>query len=137
MVDLVAVGALWGVGALLLAGRAFGDAIWSGVLAAPAISVVVGVPLQGAFEGSSRAWRRLIALCTLYAGGTLFGLVIGLGAWLGVSPGNRRFPSALLEPILGVWWGLTLTGFFLALWPLAYLTHRWLEWRGAHWREAN
>lgn len=127
--DLVAVGAVWGVVAYLLAGRAFGTAIWPGVLAAPAIGVVVGDRLQSLFERSERGRRRLVALVSLYGGATVFGLVIGLGRWLGVSPGNRQFPAALVEPLLSVWWGVTLTGFFLVLWPLAYLTHWWLEWR--------
>ena len=130
-IDLVAVGSLWGVSAYLLGGRAFGSAIWPGVLAAPAIALVVGLSLQRAFERGSPTRRKLTALCSLYFGGTLFGLVIGLGSWLGVSPGSRQLPSALLEPVLGVWWGLTLTGFVLALWPLAYVTHWWLEWRRA------
>lgn len=129
--DLVIAGAIWGVVAYLLAGRAFGVAIWPGVLAAPAIGLVVGSPLQRAFERARAGRRRVLALLTLYSGATLFGLVIGLGTWMGVSPGTRRFPSVLVEPIIGVWWGLTLTGFLLALWPLAYLTHWWLEWRAA------
>ncbi len=121
---------MWGVVALLLARRAFGEAIWLGVLSAPVIALAIGGPMQRVFERASRRPRTFVALGTLYAGGTLFGLVIGIGTWLGVSPGSRRMPYALLEPILGVWWGLSLTGFFLALWPIAYLTHRWLEWRG-------
>ncbi len=127
--DLVAAGAAWGGVAYLLAGRAFGRSIWPGVLAAPAIGLVVGAVLQGAFESAARGGRRFIALLSLYGGATLFALAIGLGAMLGVSPGTRQFPAALLEPVIGVWWGLTLTGFVIALWPMAYLTHWWLEWR--------
>ena len=129
-VDLVLAGALWGAAGYLLAGRAFGAAIWPGVLAAPVIGVVVGVPLQRAFERASASRRRMTALLTLYSSATLFGLAIGVGALLGLSPGSRSFPAALVQPIVSVWWGVTFTGFFLALWPLAYLTHWWLEWRG-------
>lgn len=128
--DLLVVGAAWGVVAYLLAGRSFGRAIWPGVLAAPAIGLAVGSVLQGAFERAERG-RRRIPLLSLYSGATLFALVIGLGSWLGVSPGSRRFPAVLVEPVLGVWWGLTLTGFVIALWPMAYLTHWLLEWREA------
>jgi hypothetical protein len=34
----------------------------------------------------------------------------------------------VLHAVVGTWWGVTLTGFFLALWPLAYLTHTILKW---------
>lgn len=131
VLDLIVAGAVWGGVAYLLAGRAFGRSIWPGVLAAPAIGLVVGAVLQGAFERAARGGRRLISLLSLYGGATLFAVAIGLGSMLGVSPGNRRFPAALLEPVIGVWWGLTLTGFVLALWPVAYLTHWLLEWRAA------
>ncbi|HQR18518.1 MAG TPA: hypothetical protein PK948_09105 [Gemmatimonadales bacterium] len=34
----------------------------------------------------------------------------------------------MLQAVAGTWWGITLTGFLLFLWPLAYLTHLVLEW---------
>jgi hypothetical protein len=126
---LIFVGCVWGVLALLLGGRAFGDAIWIGILGAPLVALVVGALLQPRFEGAGRGARRLIALVSLYGGGTLFAVMIGLGGMLGLASGNRRFPAAIVEPVLGTWWGMTLTGFVLVLWPLAYATHWWLEWR--------
>ncbi len=128
--DLLVVGALWGVAAYLLGRRAFGPAIWAGVLLAPAIGLVVGSLLQAPFERAEGRGRSGWALLSLYLGATLFGLVIGIGTWVGFGTGTRRFPEVMVEPLLGTWWGITLTGFFLVLWPLAYGTHRWLEWRG-------
>ncbi|HRP07903.1 MAG TPA: hypothetical protein PLL69_05385 [Gemmatimonadales bacterium] len=131
MVDSLVAGTFWGLLAFLLGHRAWGPAIWPGVLAAPFLGVAVGALTQARFENSSGVRRALVALVSLYLGGTLFGIVIGIGTWLGISPGARRFPAVLVEPVLGVWWGLTVTGFFLVLWPLAYFTHWWVEWRGS------
>ena len=129
MIDLIGAGCLWGVLALLLGGRAFGDAIWTGVLSAPAIGLATGALLQRRFEEASAWPRRGLALLSLYLGATLFAIMIGVGTMIGIAPGQRHFHSALIEPLLGTWWGITLTGFFLVLWPLAYATHWWLEWR--------
>lgn len=131
VLDLLLTGTVWGVLALLLGHRAWGPAIWPGVMAAPFLGLAVGALTQPRFEQASGARRALVALMSLYVGTTMFGIVIGVGTWLGISPGAHRFPAVLVEPVLGVWWGLTVTGFFIALWPLAYLTHKWLQWRDA------
>jgi hypothetical protein len=127
--DLIWAGIGWGLLALLLGGRAFGHAVWAGVISAPAIAVVIGTTLQHRFEAATSWGRALLAFVSLYLGATLFAMATGIGSLLGLGAGNRRFPTALLEPLLGTWWGITLTGFFLVLWPLAYATHWWLEWR--------
>ncbi|MBK9549505.1 MAG: hypothetical protein IPO52_10490 [Gemmatimonadetes bacterium] len=129
IVDLICVGVLWGLLALLLGHRAYGVGIWTGVVCAPAIGLAIGAMLQQPFEDATTGRRRVIALCSLYLGATLFAVMIGLGTILGPGAGHRHFHSALIEPILGTWWGITFTGFFLVLWPLAYATHWWLEWR--------
>lgn len=98
-------------------------------MAAPVIGLVVGHWLQPVFERVAPARRKFVALASLYLGSTCFGLAIGVGSMLGLTPGTRRFPAALVEPVLASWWGVTLTGFFLMLWPLAYLTHWCIEWR--------
>jgi len=128
--DLLALGALWGLAAYLLGHKAFGAVIWAGVIAAPAIGVVVGSSTQLRFERAVGRWRTVWALVSLYVGATLFAVVIGFGTWAAVSSGFRRLPITLFESLISVWWGVTLTGFWLVLWPLAYVSHRWLEWRG-------
>ncbi len=130
VVDLLLAGTCWGVVAALLGRRAFGTSIMAGVLAAPLIGLGVGATMQPLFERLS-GWRRnLVALGSVYLGATAFGVAIGVAASLGLFGGARRFPEVLMEPVLGVWWGVTLAGSWIVLWPLAYLTHRLLEWRG-------
>jgi hypothetical protein len=120
----------WGALACLLGWRAYGPAIWVGVIASPAVGLTIGRLLQARFESGGPGLRWFISATSLYLGATLFALLIGVGTMLGLAPGNRRFPLALLEPVLGTWWGITLTGFVVGLWPLTYATHWWLEWRG-------
>lgn len=127
--DCVVLGVLWGLLAFLLGRRAFGPAIWPGLFASPLIGLAVGLALQERFESARPGVRRVISLLSLYLGATIFGMVIGLGTWLGLSPGSRRFPAAVVESVLGVWWGVTITGFVLALWPLAHLSHWWIAHR--------
>ena len=129
--DLVIAGAVWGGVAYLLGVRAFGRPIWGGVLAGPAIGIIVGMITQGPFERQSGVRRALLALVSLYLAATLFGLAIGIADWRALTAGTRFPLEALAEEILAVWWGVTLTGFLLFLWPLAYGTHWILEWRGA------
>lgn len=123
----VCAGALWGLVALGLGGRAYGDEIWGGILAAPLIGLAVEYLLHRRFE-AALGWRRwLLALASLYLGATLFALAAGLtdaltGSW-------ARPPLEVIgQAVLGTWWGVTLTGFVVLLWPLAYVTHAALAW---------
>jgi hypothetical protein len=86
---------------------------------------------QGPFERQSGVRRALLALVSLYLAATLFGLAIGIADWRALTAGTKHPLEALAEEVLAVWWGVTLTGFLLFLWPLAYGTHWILEWRGA------
>ena len=95
-------GALWGGLAALLGSRAFGDHLW-----APWA--------RGAGEPVSRRH--------------LFGAVVGLAAAVSTGGTPRIAGMRLVEAVVTVWWGVTLGGFVLFLWPLAYLTHYLLEWR--------
>jgi len=128
--DLLAAGVLWGGLAFLLGRRAFGPPVLAGMLGAPLIGLAVGAMTQPAFERLAGGRRMVLALGSVYLGATGFGLAIGIGTWLGLTAGSRRLPAVLIEPVLGSWWGVTMTGFWLALWPLAYATHWLLEWRG-------
>jgi hypothetical protein len=120
------VGAAWGVVALLLGGRAFGPPVWAGVVAAPGIGVAVGLLTQRRFHHARPTARKAWAFVSLYLGAILFGLAMGIYDWW---PGGvgQAFAGAIGEGIGGTLYGLTLGGFFIALWPLAYLTHYLLD----------
>jgi len=124
-----AAGAAWGGLALLLGGKAFGAAIWSGVLASPVIGAATGHLIHPRFEGSAGVRRWLWAVGSLYLGAILFGLAIGAGEELARGGPGHQAGAALAESVLAVLWGVTATGFFLILAPLAYATHWLLEWR--------
>lgn len=120
-------GALWGLVAWALGARVYGAGLWGGIAAAPLIGAVVAALVQDRFEGTS-GWRRwLVALASLYLGATLFALAVGLTD--AITGSAARSPVEVVwEAVLGTWWGITLTGFLIALWPLAYLTHIVLSW---------
>lgn len=132
VLDLIFTGALWGGLAVLLGGRAIGRPIWGAALASPVIAVIVGALLQGRFERQSGSRRIWIALLSLYLGATLFGLAVGIADWPGLTATGSRPLENLAEAVLSVWWGVTITGFLLFLWPLAYGTHWMLEWRDSY-----
>jgi hypothetical protein len=122
-------GALWGGFAYLLGVRAFGRPIWGGVLAGPIIGLVVGGVTQARFERQAGIRRALLALVSLYLGAALFGVAVGIADWRALTAGSPNPLRALATEVLAVWWGVTLTGFLLFLWPLAYGTHWILAWR--------
>lgn len=120
-------GALWGLVAFGFGGRAYGDAVWGGVLAAPFIGLLVGALLHPRFSAASGGRRWLVALASLYTGATLFAIAVGLTDALTGAAG-RRVLEVIAQAVVGTWWGVTLTGFVIALWPLAYGTHAVLAW---------
>lgn len=128
--DLLVTGALWGAFAALLGGRAFKDLLWPAMLASPLIGLAVGALTQERFESAGGWGRAWIALGSVYLGATLFGFVMGSSALVTGGAGLGGWPEVLLGPIVAVWWGVTLTGFLLFLWPMAYATHWLLEFRG-------
>lgn len=128
VIGLVA-GGLWGALAWAIGARAMGPAVMGGVVASPAIGALVALAFRD-WPRFPRAWRVGLALASLYGSAVLFGLAVGLHEALrGLGgPGGasaHRIPYAVvLQTILGTLWGLTLMGWFVPLWPLAYLTHR-------------
>lgn len=124
--DYLIAGFLWGALAIFLVGRSFGGSSWTGFFLSPLVGLTVGSILQRPFESRNGPGRSVISLLSLYLGGTLFAIAIAAAQ-------TARFERAPLESageaVLGVWWGITLTGFLLFLWPLAYFTHWVLEWR--------
>lgn len=122
-------GLCWGLMAFGLGARAYGTGIWGGVLASPLIGLGVAALLQARFEASTTRGRWLLALGGLYLGATLFGVAVGATDAL-TGSAARGVVEVVLQAVAGTWWGITLTGFLLFLWPLAYLTHLVLEWIG-------
>jgi hypothetical protein len=107
----------------LLVGDGLGDAILGGVLASPFIGWGVAVLTQARFHDAGGIGRSCWSLASLYAGGVAFGICCGCARLLAL--GSRSPLEVMLEPVLAVLWGMTVTGFFLFLGPLTYLTH-WL-----------
>lgn len=120
-------GALWGLVAWGLGAKVYGTGLWGGIAAAPFIGVAVGSLLHSRFEGASGRGRWFVALLSLYLGATLFALAVGVTDAL-TGSASRRGVEVVFESVIGTWWGITLTGFLIALWPLTYLTHIVLEW---------
>lgn len=125
----VIAGAVWGAVAYLLGARAFGVVIWGGVLASPVFGLVVGWATGPWFERCTGFRRWAVALASLYLGGTMFGLAVGVHDWLAGATG-RSLTGVVGQSVLAVWWGITVTGFLIALWPMAYATHALLQWAG-------
>ena len=48
---------------------------------------------------------------------------MGVHDWLGPGIPHRIPHGVMLQAVLAVLWGLTFTGYFVVLWPLAYLNH--------------
>ncbi len=121
-VGFLIAGGAWGALAYGLGARLFGPGLWGGVIASPLIGLSVGGLLQARFEESAGFRRAGVVLISLYLSATLFGLAAG-----GYDAVLRRTGGAPLERIgemiVAVWWGVTMTGYLLFLFPLAYLTH--------------
>lgn len=121
----LASGAVWGLIGYALGSSAFGSAIWGAVLASPLIGVVIGWSFRS-IHGLSTTARVFASLLSLYMAVTLFGLAIGL-ADLARGGAHQIAAEVVLQAVPAALWGVTFTGYFLILWPLAYLNHRLLE----------
>jgi hypothetical protein len=56
-------------------------------------------------------------------GAALFGAAVGAFDLLTGPPG-RRAAEVIVQAPLTVLWGVTITGFWIVLWPLSVLNHR-------------
>jgi hypothetical protein len=91
----------------------------AGLLAAPLIGVLMGL-LSRSFGRLSIAPRIAIAGISLY-GATL--LVVVVNGLMSVIRSGRAPQDFWFNSLATAWASLVLTGFFLVLWPLAYITH--------------
>jgi hypothetical protein len=121
----LASGVVWAAIAIGLAGPWL-RSIWGGVLLAPFIGIAAGLA-SAAFPRDGGLRRALFSLVSLYTAAVIFGVGCGVYDVLTgqhVADGWRRLPSApVIEAVLATLWGLTFTGAFIVLWPLAYLNH--------------
>jgi hypothetical protein len=114
-------GAVWGAIGMVLAGRTLGLPVWGGAVASPVIGLAIAVLFRG-FRQRPIGARIALALVSLYLGAGLFALAVGVAD--AVRPiGPRDAMAVVIQTVLGVWWGITFTGYLPLLWPLAYLTH--------------
>jgi hypothetical protein len=116
-------GSAWGAVAYGLGSRVIGPDVWAGVLAAPFIGMIVSRAMHPTFSRTGGWHRRLSALASLYAGATLFGVASGLAGFVRQGDWDNLILIGLVP------WGITITGYVIALWPLAYGTHAVIEWR--------
>jgi hypothetical protein len=67
----------------------------------------------------------LFSLASLYVAAAIFGL--GMGVYdLATGRGGRRATGVVLQTVSATLWGLTVPGYFIVLWPLAYANHAFL-----------
>ena len=123
-------GLTWGGIAYLLL-REWFPGLWVGIAVSPLIGLLVGLVHRPTY-GFPLILRGFLALVTLYAAAALFGLVVG--AVEAVAENNPKVikSAIVIEWVLAALWGVTLPGYFLFLWPLAFANH-WLlgrTWKG-------
>lgn len=114
---------VWAAIVYFLASRDLGWMIWGGVLAAPVIGLAAGAASKGFLR---RPWwvRAVTALTSLYATAVLFGAASGFYRMVLAGSGPRTVLGAdVVESVLAVLWGLTIMGYVVILWPLAYANH--------------
>jgi hypothetical protein len=78
------------------------------------------------FASLGLSWRIAVALGDLYVATFLFILAGGVARLLFEFSGlpQQLAPRVLvLDPVMGAFFGLTYTGYFLVLWPLSYVNH--------------
>jgi hypothetical protein len=116
-------GTAWGVLAYLLGSALIGPDIWAGVLASPFIGPIVSRVMHPRYARAT-GWRRaLTSLGSLYLGAAFFGLALSFSAFARQHDWQNIMLVALVP------WGITVTGYIIALWPLAHGTHAVIEWR--------
>ena len=99
--------------------------IFGGLVLSPLIGIVIGLIYLPAYRFSK--WiQALCSLVTLYVAASLFGFAVGLFDALGLIP-NRAIGEVILENVIVSILGITITGYVLVLWPLAFLNHRLLK----------
>ena len=105
--------------------------LWVGIAVSPLFGLLVGWAHRPTYA-FPLILRVFLALATLYAAAALFGLVIGVVEEIIETSPNHVKGASIIEWVLATLWGVTFTGYFLFLWPLAFANH-WLlgrAWKG-------
>ncbi len=123
-------GLIWsGIAYLLL--REWFPGLWVGIAVSPLFGLLVGWAHRPTYA-FPLILRVVLALATLYATAVLFGLVIGIVEEVIETSPNHVKGASIIEWVLATLWGVTFTGYFMFLWPLAFANH-WLlgrAWKG-------
>ena len=104
--------------------RGWFPGIWVGIAVSPLVGLLVGLVHRPTYRFPVLA-RVFVALATLYGAAVLFGLVMGAVEALSETSPNIIKSAVVIEWVLVTLYGVTLTGYFLFLWPLAFANH-WL-----------
>ncbi|MEC9476779.1 MAG: hypothetical protein VX764_07055 [Planctomycetota bacterium] len=125
----VVSGLVWAVIADQIAPSWRGSAFRGGLLSTPLVGVVAGLVYLPAYRFAV-AGRVMMSLLTLYLSTLLFGLAWGVTDALQELPGQamRNSVEVVYQAIAASFYGVTMTGFVLLLWPLAFFNH-WLVGR--------
>jgi NAD/NADP transhydrogenase beta subunit len=119
-------GCAWAWIAVLLLDRPIAGPVWGGLVVSPVIGALAGM-LSIRFRSRSLPAQAVLALASLYGAVALFAAVAGLVDVLFAPHAGsslRRTPSAaIIESVLAIVWGMTLSGYVLFLWPLAWVNH--------------
>ena len=120
-------GLTWGgIAYLLLPGHEWFPGLWGGIVVSPFIGLLIGLVHRPTYA-FPLILRAFLALFTLYAAVTVFGLVVG--AVEAVTENNpntiENAINDVTEWVLATLWGVTFAGYVLFLWPLAFANH-WL-----------
>lgn len=115
-------GIAWSLVALTFGHRYFSRTIHIGVLASPVIGIAIGVLFSKIYEFTT-FWRIVFSLLSLYLAAGLFALSISIYEIAAILPSGIHVGEKILEHVVTVFWGITISGLFIILWPLAYYNH--------------
>lgn len=120
----IASSALWAILAWSLSVGVGSRGLLGGIVAAPMIGLLAGLIYLPAYRWPL-VGRLLLSLVTLYVGALLFGCACGAWDVLSGIPGKPgRDPVGVVsQNVLMTLYGVTMTGFVVFLWPLAYANH--------------
>ena len=90
------------------------------ILASPLIGIVMG-RFSKSFRERPIGVQMAIALFTIYGAAALFGAAGGVAEF--IRSGMSHSAVGIISMGWAFAWGLTITGYVLFLWPLAYLNH--------------
>jgi hypothetical protein len=128
-------GCVWAGIVWILLDQRINVGIAGGILASPLIGLAMG-SFSKRFRERPFLTRATIAFLSLYLAAALFGTVGGFAdAAFGL--GRSATVSLIIEWVWAFLMGLTFTGYFLILWPLAYLNHSLIGWTFCRRASAN